>query len=90
MVKSMKTFTSGDNNENSKSSVLECRFCGKVFKSRQKLRAHSMRHETETTFFIKCIHKGCKQTFFSADVLKKHVAEHLSNSSVVEAVAASN
>jgi uncharacterized Zn-finger protein len=57
-------------------SVRECRFCGKAFKSRLKMRAHSMRHETDNSFVIKCVEKGCKETFSSAAVLKKHVGEH--------------
>jgi Zinc finger, C2H2 type len=62
--------------EIAKNSVLECQFCSKVFKSRVKMRRHSMRHETDTPCVIKCIYKGCKQTFTSATVLKMHAAKH--------------
>ena len=56
--------------------VYECRYCSKVFKDRLQMRAHSMRHETDTLCIIKCVSKGCKQIFSSADFLKKHIVLH--------------
>jgi KRAB domain-containing zinc finger protein len=68
--------TKSKNSEDEDDCVYECQYCSKVFKSRLKMRAHSMRHETETPCVIKCVSKGCKETFSSVNFLKRHVVLH--------------
>jgi predicted NBD/HSP70 family sugar kinase len=41
------------------------------------LMIHEVKHETAAGV-LKCIHRGCKQTFTSATDLRQHVAKHFS------------
>lgn len=56
---------------------LECQLCGKTVKgSSRRLGTHVEKHKTEKAGVIKCIYKGCKQTFTTSVALKKHAANH--------------
>jgi KRAB domain-containing zinc finger protein len=55
----------------------ECHLCGKNIKGRKTdLKIHMEKHETDTSGVIKCIYRGCKQTFPSATDLKQHALQH--------------
>jgi len=56
--------------------VNECPLCGKIIKERGQLQVHVVKHQTETPGVLKCIQKGCHQTFISASQLKDHAQYH--------------
>jgi KRAB domain-containing zinc finger protein len=59
----------------------ECQLCGKIIKGRRSaLHKHVVKHETGTPGVIKCIFRGCKQTFTSDTDLKVHAAKHWDDS----------
>jgi KRAB domain-containing zinc finger protein len=55
----------------------ECQLCGKIIKSQKSVfQAHVLKHKTGTPGVLKCIFRGCKQTFTSATDLKQHTLQH--------------
>jgi KRAB domain-containing zinc finger protein len=52
----------------------ECHLCGKIIKT--QFLVHVLKHKTDTPDVIKCIYRGCKQTFNSATDLKVHFVKH--------------
>jgi len=56
--------------------VNECPLCSKIIKDRGQLQVHVLKHRTETPGVLKCIYKGCGQTFAVVSDLKEHSRHH--------------
>jgi KRAB domain-containing zinc finger protein len=54
----------------------ECPMCGKTIKVKSQFRMHLVKHETQIPGVIKCIYKGCNETFTSASDLREHSRHH--------------
>jgi uncharacterized Zn-finger protein len=54
----------------------ECPMCGKIIKDKSHFPVHVVKHETEIPGVMKCIYKGCKDTFTSASDLREHSRHH--------------
>jgi Zinc finger, C2H2 type/Zinc-finger of C2H2 type len=60
----------------SQRKVNECPLCSKIIKDRHFLQVHVAKHKSETPGLLRCIYKGCQQTFASASELKDHAVQH--------------
>jgi uncharacterized Zn-finger protein len=54
----------------------ECNICQKKFAVKSNLSKHYKRHDDRERIF-KCDHEGCTKTFFSQEILNRHMSTHI-------------